>query len=98
MAESEASGAMMTNFAKFSAFGQPESLTIKERAGRERAASRTPGERARAAKVELELVNFKCSPSEHLLLKETAQQLGMSKTDVIKAGIAYMVAKVKGGQ
>lgn len=96
---SEADGALSRNVAqRFGAAFGTQINPVRERERSERATNRTEGERARASKIQLKLINFKVEPSDELLLIETATRLGTSKTDVLKRGIHLVAEQAKRGK
>lgn len=90
---SEADGALAQRFGK--SFG---TIPLDERKLAERKGTRTPKERARGAKVKLELVNFKVEPATRQLLRDTATKLGMTMTEVFELGLKLAAERADGGR
>jgi hypothetical protein len=88
---SETDGVLKSRFG--AQFGQAASFEARKAA--DRSASRTPAERARAAKVELKMCNFKFTPGEDMMLDEAASLLGLTRTAVVKQGIQVILEQAK---
>jgi hypothetical protein len=91
--KSEADGALATRFAR--GFGLNMEQALESRTGLERKSTRTPAERARKSKAPRKLMNFKLAPEVIELLRETADALGISMTDIVEQGIQKLAASAR---